>query len=288
MKIKNTPFLKKLIIIVSIILVLSILLIWVIPSAIGRWMQKNEIRYAFSFDEEWIIGKTPEEIILRYGEFDMVASGGRLRGYFLKTILDGMTNYEESPSRYYSLESFRYYFIYFNENNVASSAYVKNDDRLEYRYHVETMQEMFDCFVYAKSGDLQPNETYSIVNIEAIKNLELSGRESIIVPKPSRDGLCLDGIDVYYSHVEYVFCFPDGTNRMTIAVYNELLAPQQRVGMDKLSIGETKKMRVNWWVCNRDGVVFDVLYHNTDIENPCDLVTLEEYTVTASGVTLVE
>lgn len=93
---------KRIIIItVSIISILTI-------SAIGFYWYTHPTHYLY--EDRWIIGKTPEQIEQRYGDFDYfdITTPPLIRGYSVKTDQPwGDTNWPE------------YYMIYFDENDKA-------------------------------------------------------------------------------------------------------------------------------------------------------------------------
>ncbi len=72
------------------------------------------IDYSYKYDEEWIIGKTIEEVTEKYGEFYRFGPGESLRDYpnsSMGLYLTKADNYKEAYNRYIA--------IYFDENGIA-------------------------------------------------------------------------------------------------------------------------------------------------------------------------
>lgn len=70
-------------------------------------------RVYWRYDDQWIIGKTENEIVERYGSFDYnTKSGGRL-GYYI-----GQDN------NFFGTKRKLYYFIIFDKNNKAEKVVI--------------------------------------------------------------------------------------------------------------------------------------------------------------------
>ena len=96
MKAKNiTPYILSAIIAIYLVMVIVVIIIYVVPALEGP---------NGKYDDEWIIGKTEDEIQERYGEFD-INYGDRAYGYRTK---------EERNDKYN-----QYYVIYFDQYGYA-------------------------------------------------------------------------------------------------------------------------------------------------------------------------
>jgi len=98
---------KKKIIIISGILLLAIMFFSV--------LKYYENRVYWKYNDKWILGKNKEKIVERYGEFDL--RDGKRYGYFLykdnKSFM-GMSGSGDDM----------YYYIVFDENDIAIRIYV--------------------------------------------------------------------------------------------------------------------------------------------------------------------
>ena len=64
---------------------------------------------AWKYNEQWIKGKTYEEIIERYGEFDYIQNPGRVAGYRTK----------EAEKGFFGTSPEEFYMIYFDSEGYA-------------------------------------------------------------------------------------------------------------------------------------------------------------------------
>lgn len=106
-------FTKKKFIWFNIIIIVIPLIALIILKSI-LWYRDNS--YKFIYDDEWIIGKTVEEINEKYGKFDIkqteLAEGISFSGGYIT---------KEKTYNAIDPEPEQYYKIYFNEDGIAIS-----------------------------------------------------------------------------------------------------------------------------------------------------------------------
>ena len=97
---------NKKIIIATVLLIVEVVSIFFVMS----FMQNHSI--SIKYDDDKILGRTPQEIVDEYGLFDIAYTRGMTvdgdieqAGYYLRPAIDSNDDY--------------YYFIYFNEDGIA-------------------------------------------------------------------------------------------------------------------------------------------------------------------------
>ena len=81
-------FFKKLLIVIIVLAVLVIANSCWYRHTEKEFRKNNGLLYASDFDKEWIMGKTPEEIVAKYGEFDI----DKLQDCDVVVVASGRTN----------------------------------------------------------------------------------------------------------------------------------------------------------------------------------------------------
>ena len=163
-------------------------------------------------------------------------------------------------------------------------------------YMFDNVEEMFDCFTFAKGENLQPNNTYSENDIKLMDTFKIIDRNKITVPQLHLGEHQLMRIEVRDTLINYLFSSePENTHiphdQIVISVVDDPDHLTSSFEMHEVPLNEVLQIRDREWRYNRNGMAILFRCEHADWmdeENPFDLVTFEEYTVTASGVTLVE